>query len=42
MEKIAAECYNPKTAPERKHQLISDLYFQARKTTECINGKIQK
>ena len=42
VEKISAECYNPKVSPERKHQLISELYFQARKATECINGKLQK
>lgn len=42
IEKIALEGSNPKTSIERKHQLISDLYFQARKTTECINTKIKK
>jgi len=41
MGKIASEGHNPKTSIERKHKLISELYFEARKATECINKKIE-
>ena len=37
---IALEGSNPNTSLERKHQLVSELYFEARKTTEIINKKL--
>jgi len=39
---IAKEGYNLKTTLERKHQLTSKLYFEARKAIEYMNAKISK
>ena len=42
LELITREGANLKTGSERKHQLISNLYFETRKTTEYINNKFAK
>ena len=42
LEKIVVEGASAKTSVERKHQLVSDLYFEARKITEAINAKLHK
>ena len=39
---IAKEGTNPKTSMERKHQLTSQLYFEARKVIEDLNVKLSK
>jgi len=42
LEKIIIEGGNQKTSIERKHTLVSELYFEIRKVTEDINAKILK
>jgi hypothetical protein len=39
---IAVEGANSKTPQERRHQLASKLYFEARKATEYMNSQILK
>ena len=39
--KIAIEGCNPNTPQERKHQLTSKLYFEARKAIEHMNAKLR-
>ena len=39
---IAKEGYATSTQMERKHQLVSKLYFEARKAIEYMNSKIVK
>ena len=40
--KIAIEGCNPATTQERKHQLASKLYFEARKAIEHMNSELNK
>ncbi len=39
---IAKEGSSPTTPLERKHQLTSKLYFEARKSIECLNTNLRK
>jgi len=39
---LAKEGANLKTPQERKHQLVSQLYFETRKIIEYLNPKISK
>ena len=38
--KMSKEATSPNTSEERRHQLASKLYFEARKTAECANKKM--
>ncbi len=42
LERIAREGHDLETTPVKKQQLISELYFETRKLTECINEKLAK
>jgi len=42
LEKIILEGFNANTSIERKHQLVSELYFETRKITESINTILMK
>ena len=39
---LAKEGYSANTTTQRKHQIISKLYFEARKTAECLNSELAK
>ena len=39
---LTQEGANPKTSLERKHQLASQLYFEARKVIEIVNANVSK
>ena len=42
LSNLAKEGYDPETALDRKHQLASKLYFEARKAIEYMNAKVNK
>jgi hypothetical protein len=38
LDKLIAEGVNVKTSEARRHQIISKLYFESRKATECFSA----